>query len=94
MASSGKRKTTMAKLSREAKLRERRVDKDAKKHRRKQARLDGHGPEFGVESEFGVEPEFGMEPVAVTEAGAAVEPGAAAEPAVEPESAPERGVEP
>ena len=64
MASSGKRKTTMAKLSREAKLRERRVDKDAKKQRRKQARLEGHGPESqpGVESEFGVEPELGARP--------------------------------
>ena len=37
MASSGKRKTTMAKLNRERKLRERRVDKQAKKDARKQA---------------------------------------------------------
>jgi hypothetical protein len=37
MASSGKKKTTMAKLSRERKLRERRLDKQAKKDARKQA---------------------------------------------------------
>jgi hypothetical protein len=36
MASSGKQKTTMAKLSREAKLRERQAEKAAKKERRKQ----------------------------------------------------------
>ena len=37
MASSGKKKTTMAKLTRERKLRERRVEKQAKKEARKQA---------------------------------------------------------
>jgi hypothetical protein len=37
MASSGKKKTTMAKLNRERKLRERRLDKQAKKDARKQA---------------------------------------------------------
>jgi hypothetical protein len=37
MASSGKRKTTMAKLSRESRLRERRLDKQARKEARKQA---------------------------------------------------------
>ncbi|HEX3433214.1 MAG TPA: hypothetical protein VHT25_04040 [Solirubrobacteraceae bacterium] len=37
MASSGKKKTTMAKLMREAKLRERRLDKQAKKEARKLA---------------------------------------------------------
>lgn len=35
MASSGKRKTTMAKLNRETKLRERRQEKQAKKNARK-----------------------------------------------------------
>jgi hypothetical protein len=35
MASSGKRKTTMAKLNRERRLRERRVEKQAKKDARK-----------------------------------------------------------
>jgi hypothetical protein len=37
MASSGKKKTTMAKLTRESKLRERRLDKQAKKDARKNA---------------------------------------------------------
>jgi hypothetical protein len=37
MASSGKKKTTMAKLTRESRLRERRLDKKAKKDARKQA---------------------------------------------------------
>ncbi len=37
MASSGKRKTTFAKLAREQKLRERRRDKQAKKDARKRA---------------------------------------------------------
>jgi hypothetical protein len=37
MASSAKRKTTMAKLNRESRLRERRMEKKAKKDARKQA---------------------------------------------------------
>ncbi len=37
MASSGKKKTTMAKLTRESRLRERRLDKKAKKDARKNA---------------------------------------------------------
>jgi hypothetical protein len=37
MASSGKRKTTFAKLARESRLRERRLEKQAKKDARKQA---------------------------------------------------------
>jgi len=37
MASSGKKKTTMAKLTRESRLRERRLAKQAKKDARKQA---------------------------------------------------------
>ena len=37
MASSGKRKTTMAKLNRERKLLEKRAEKQAKKQARKQA---------------------------------------------------------
>jgi len=40
MASSGKKKTTMAKLTREAKLRERRLDKQARKEARKLAPAD------------------------------------------------------
>jgi hypothetical protein len=37
MASSGKKKTTMAKLNRESRLRERRMDKQARKDARKYA---------------------------------------------------------
>jgi len=37
MASSGKKKTTMAKLQRESRLRERRQEKDARKRARKEA---------------------------------------------------------
>ena len=40
MASSGKKKTTMAKLMRESRLRERRLDKQAKKDARKQMPAD------------------------------------------------------
>jgi hypothetical protein len=43
MASSGKKKTTMGKLTRESKLRERRLDKQAKKDARKQAQA--HHPD-------------------------------------------------
>jgi hypothetical protein len=42
MASSGKKKTTMAKLTRESRLRERRLDKQAKKDARKHA--SAHDP--------------------------------------------------
>jgi hypothetical protein len=45
MASNGKKKTTMAKLTRETKLRERRLDKQAKKDARKRASTD---PSAGV----------------------------------------------
>ena len=41
MASSGKKKTTMAKLTRESRLRERRLDKQAKKDARKHAAAHG-----------------------------------------------------
>ena len=41
MASSSKKKTTMAKLNREAAVRERRLHKQAKKNARKQAALAG-----------------------------------------------------
>ena len=43
MASSGKKKITIAKLNRERKLRERRLDKQAKKDARKQAPTHHHG---------------------------------------------------
>jgi hypothetical protein len=44
MASSGKQKTTMAKLMRESRLRERRLDKQARKDARKQASADHQDP--------------------------------------------------
>jgi hypothetical protein len=43
MASSSKRKTTMAKLNRERRLIERRLEKQAKKNARKQASLQQAG---------------------------------------------------
>jgi hypothetical protein len=43
MASSGKKRTTMAKLTRESRLRERRLDKQAKKEARKLA--PAHDPD-------------------------------------------------
>jgi hypothetical protein len=49
MASSGKKKTTMAKLARERRLRERRLNKQAKKDARRQApsdHLDSRGDEL------------------------------------------------
>ena len=47
MASAGKRKTTFAKLAREAKLRERRLAKAAKKAARKQASSESEPLELG-----------------------------------------------
>jgi hypothetical protein len=44
MASRSKRKTTMAKLNRERRLLERRLEKQAKKAARKQASADHAGP--------------------------------------------------
>lgn len=44
MASSGKKKTTMAKLNREARMRERRLDKQARKDARKAAAQRGDLP--------------------------------------------------
>jgi hypothetical protein len=48
MASSSKKKTTMAKLNRERKLRERRFEKQAKKDARKQAAAEGAPDPFGA----------------------------------------------
>jgi hypothetical protein len=44
MASGGKRKTTMAKLNRERRLHERRLEKQAKKDARKRASAHDPGP--------------------------------------------------
>jgi hypothetical protein len=43
MASNAKKKTTFAKLAREQRLRERRLDKKAKKDARKRAAAEGEG---------------------------------------------------
>jgi hypothetical protein len=48
MASTGKRKTTMAKLNRERRLRERRLEKQAKKDARKRA--SAHEPGLSGET--------------------------------------------
>jgi hypothetical protein len=45
MASSGKRKTTMAKLNRERRLVEKRLEKQARKVARKQAAADPSAPD-------------------------------------------------
>jgi hypothetical protein len=44
MSSSGKKKTTMAKLMRESRLRERRLEKQVRKDARKLAAADRAGP--------------------------------------------------
>jgi hypothetical protein len=48
MASSGKRKTTMAKLNRERRLRERRMEKEIKRNLRKRAAAENADPEAGA----------------------------------------------
>jgi hypothetical protein len=47
MGSSGKRKTTFAKLARESRLRERRLEKQAKKEARKQRASENQSTEVG-----------------------------------------------
>jgi hypothetical protein len=58
MASSGKKKTTMAKINREGKLRERRLEKAARKDARKQgiAERPAHYEEEPEAVEHGVGP--------------------------------------
>jgi hypothetical protein len=51
MASTGKKKTTMAKLARESRLRERRLEKEARKQARKQAAA--HPPAQPTEASIG-----------------------------------------
>jgi hypothetical protein len=51
MASSGKRKTTMAKMNRERKVLERRQEKKARKTARKQAAADAQAPQDYIRSE-------------------------------------------
>jgi hypothetical protein len=61
---SGNRKTTMAKLNRERKLRERRVEKQARKDARKQASVDHHGDSPDTWSEDASTEENALDPVA------------------------------
>lgn len=71
MASSGKKKTTMAKLMRESKLRERRLDKQAKKDARKLALVEGpdsSGETLEAASVDSAQPDSG-EPLLETFAG-------------------------
>jgi hypothetical protein len=51
MASSGKKKTTMAKLTRESRLRERRIDKQARKDARKNAPPESDQPTEPLEGD-------------------------------------------
>jgi hypothetical protein len=78
MGSSGKKKTTMAKLMRETKLRERRLDKQARKDARKAAAADG--------STWIGEP--------LDADGMPIEPGAGAQTDVEPDAAGQPDAEP
>jgi hypothetical protein len=50
MGSNAKRKTTMAKLNRESRLRERKVEKQARKDARKRAAADGISPVVDAET--------------------------------------------
>ena len=56
MASTGKRKTTMAKLNRERRLLERRLEKKAKKDARKRAAARGAAEQSGGDRLTGVRP--------------------------------------
>ncbi|MGA2926916.1 MAG: hypothetical protein ABSG43_13145 [Solirubrobacteraceae bacterium] len=65
MASSGKKKTTMAKLNRERRLRERRLDKQSKKDARKNASAqDPQLPDDVLTSDGGQSFGSGAEPPA------------------------------
>jgi hypothetical protein len=56
MASSGKRKTTFAKLNRERRLIERRLDKQARKEARKRASADHAAPSDDTPTDSDSEP--------------------------------------
>ena len=65
MASNGKKKTTMAKLNRERKLQEKRLDKQARKERRKEGLLnpdtDGELTSWPADDELLDRADFGPE---------------------------------
>ena len=77
MASSGKRKTTMAKLNREGKLRERRMEKLARKEARKLRASLGEPEESLEETPEAIEPD---EPMQLSDRGG-LEPAPAEKPA-------------
>jgi hypothetical protein len=80
MGSSGKKKTTMAKLMRESRLRERRLDKQARKDARKAAAAEGStliAQPLGADGEP-------IEPDAAQPDAEPIEPDAAAQPDAEP----------
>ncbi len=62
MGSNGKKKTTMAKIMRENRLRERRMIKQAKKDARKLASLDGSGQPGDAPSGEALDPTIGELP--------------------------------
>ena len=67
MASTGKRKTTMAKLARESRLRERRLDKQARKDARKHAAA--HPESQPTDPSAGGDHEASDYPTAIREVG-------------------------
>ena len=77
MASSGKRKTTMAKLNREGKLRERRMEKLARKEARKLRASLGEPEESVEDTPEAAEPD---EPMQLSDRGG-LEPAPAETPA-------------
>jgi hypothetical protein len=71
MASSGKQKTTWSKIQRESRLRERRLDKAARKEARKNAPAEPEltEPVFGEEFEGGPEAEGEFQSESESESG-------------------------
>ena len=72
MASSGKKRTTMAKLNREARMRERRQDKEARKVARKHAAANPPAEDESLDGDAVVD-EFGEQPD-LSEAGVSQTP--------------------
>ncbi len=94
MASNGKKKTTMAKLNRERRLQEKRLDKQARKERRKEAAANPV-PETDADgwlmSEDGNDADGAAESHALTEADGTTVP---ADPTVGPDRAGDAQAEP
>lgn len=93
MASNGKKKTTMAKLNRERRLQEKRLDKQARKVRRKEAAANPEletGADGWLMSEDGNDPDGAAESHELTEADATGPP----DPTVHPDRASDAEAEP